>query len=774
MSVPSKKVGFNPIKSLLGVTSLEAEKSRLEAFLAAFPGEYCGFSKDNIVAYSGHFPEMLGLKNVTDLTDVLQALRPGDDAALESCFRRLQDAGTRFSLKVRSADRTRLWRFSGSKGRDLKGIEDYDILWIEDVTTVENEIEATRDAHASSEQSLRQLRATLDAFRHPVWVRDQNNKIIWCNRFYSELLVTTPDHVLEEQKDLNFTKKPNSRTLPEMAASALTSGAKQQEQRHLIVDGDRRLYEVDITPIPHLDLTVGHARDITHEEEAQKESERNAASTRELFEQLSTSIALFNSDFRLEFYNTAYAQLWHLEEQWLNTNPKLTEIIERLREGRMIPEQADFRHYKQGLLDTYAKLINPIEDMMYLPSGVSLRQLVVPRPHGGVMMMFEDVTSRLELESSYNTLIAVQKETLDNLAEGVAAFGGDGRLKLWNPAYARMWKLNPEDMEGEPHITHIVEKQRNCFDDAEWAKARENLLSQGLDRAMRDGMMKRSDGMTLEFASVPLPDGGMLVTHIDITDTIRVENALREKTAALEAAERLKLEFIANVSYQLRTPLNAIIGFTEILDKEYFGALNDRQKGYTRGLSEAGERLMSLINDILDLASIEAGYMALETADVDIYDLLKGLFDLTQEWARSQRIEVFLTCPKDVGHLIADERRLKQILLNLIRNSIEFTQAGGKITLIGENRGDYIGLSVRDNGPGISPEDQKKIFKPFEKTDATRDDGEGNNRGGAGLGLTLVKDIVELHGGKIELVSEIGHGTTITLLLPVVQSTQTA
>ncbi len=766
MSAPRKNPGSNPFKSILGITSLEAEKSRLEAFLAAFPGEYCGFSQDNIVAYSGHFPEMLGLKSVTDFTDIQQALRPGDDAALESCFRRLQDQGTRFSLKVRAADLTKLLRFSGSKGQDLKGAENYDILWIEDVTDVEREIEATRDAKDDFEKSLRRLQATLDSLDHPVWVRNQKNEIVWTNRQYSEILITTPEKVIAEQKELNFTKKPGDRPATELASTALSTNQVQKEQRHMIVEGDRRLYEIEVTPVPHLDLTVGQARNITREEEAQKESIRNAASTREIFEKLSTGIVVFDNDFRVEFYNTAYAQMWHLEEQWLNSGPKFLEIVERLREARMLPEQADFRNYKQKLFDSLRTLIHPQEEMMYLPNGKSVRRLVAPRPAGGVILMYEDVTSRLELESSYNTLIAVQKETLDNLAEGVAAFGGDGRLKLWNPAFARIWKLNPEDMEGNPHITRIVDKQKACFNESDWPRAKETLLSQGLDRSMRDGVMRRADDMVLEFAAVPLPDGGMLVTHIDITDTIRVENALREKTAALEAAEKLKLEFIANVSYQLRTPLNAIIGFTEILDKEYFGPLNDRQKGYTRGLSEAGERLMSLINDILDLASIEAGYMALEKSSMNIHDMLKGLFDLTQEWARSQRIEVSLSCASDIGNVMADERRMKQIMLNLIRNSIEFTPAGGRIMLIGERRGAEVALSVRDTGPGISAEDQEKIFKPFEKTDAPRNDGEGNVRGGAGLGLTLVKDIVELHGGRVELTSELGKGTTTTLILP--------
>ncbi|PZP55617.1 MAG: histidine kinase [Micavibrio aeruginosavorus] len=765
----------NPLKSFLGITDLEAEKSRLEAFLTAFPGEYCGFSKDSAVAFSPHFPDTLNLKTVTDFADIQQALRPGDDAALESCFRRLQEQGTRFSLKVRSLDQSRLLRFSGSKGKDQQGVQNYDILWIEDVTEIEKEIETLRDSCTENEESFRRLQAALDSFPNPVWIRDKRNQIIWTNRPYSELLVSTPEKVIAQQQELNFTKKPGSRSLAELSSVALSTNTEQKDKRHMIVQGDRRLYEMTITPIPHLDYSVGHILDITKEEETLKDVERNAATTKELFEHLSSPLAVYNKDYRLEYYNSAYSQFWHLDEQWLNSQPRMSEIIDRLRETRMVPEQADFRIYKQSLVDTFSKMISPSEEMHYLPNGMTLRMMVFPRPAGGVMIMWEDVTSHLELESSYNTLVAVQKETLDNLAEGVAAFGGDGRLKLWNPSFPRLWRLNPEDMEGTPHITRIVEKLKPLFADNDWENAKTNLLAQGLDRNMRDGVMRRNDGTVIEFAAVPLPDGGMLVTHTDITDTIRVETALREKTAALEAAEKLKLEFIANVSYQLRTPLNAIIGFTEILDKEYFGTLNERQKGYTRGLSEAGERLMSLINDILDLASIEAGYMALETAEMNIHDMLKGLYDLTVEWARSQRIEVSLSCPADIGTVMADERRMKQIMLNLIRNSIEFTQAGGRITLIGERRGDYVGLSVADTGPGISEEDQEKIFKPFEKTDAQRDDGEGNVRGGAGLGLTLVKDIVELHNGKVELKSELGVGTTTTLLLPAgLQSAQEA
>jgi signal transduction histidine kinase len=264
------------------------------------------------------------------------------------------------------------------------------------------------------------------------------------------------------------------------------------------------------------------------------------------------------------------------------------------------------------------------------------------------------------------------------------------------------------------------------------------------------------------YATMPLPDGGVMVSYYDITDTQRVENALREKNAALEAAEQLKTDFLANVSYQLRTPLNAIMGFAEILGNQYFGPLNDRQTEYTSGIHESGERLISLIDDILDLSTIEAGYLELKKEPVDVHQLLQGLHGLTADWARKHKLEVSLSCPENIGSITADERRLKQALLNLIRNAINFTPEDGKIQIIGTKIGDGIKISIIDTGIGIPQADMKRIFQPFERIPSGRNDA-GN--AGAGLGLSLVKNIIELHGGTIEMNSVEHQGTTATVIL---------
>ncbi len=273
-------------------------------------------------------------------------------------------------------------------------------------------------------------------------------------------------------------------------------------------------------------------------------------------------------------------------------------------------------------------------------------------------------------------------------------------------------------------------------------------------------LLDRADGTVLQVATVPLPDGNVLLSYQDVTDTQRVERALRERAEALETAGQLKSEFIANVSYELRTPLNAIIGFAEILANEYFGALTPRQLDYSRGILDSSHRLLSLINDILDLATIEAGYMALETAEIDIRDMLEAMMTLTRERARNQDLDLSLACPDDIGVIEADERRLKQALFNLVSNAIKFTPPGGSIRLSAEREAGELVLSVADTGVGIPQADQARIFDKFERGTPTM------AQTGAGLGLSLVKSLVELHGGTVTIESGPEHGTVVHCRLP--------
>lgn len=766
------------LDAMTGRDRLIAEKSRLEAFLSAVPGDYCGWSRDGSVAYSAGFCSLLGIERVSSIADIQNALNLSDAAALEGVFNRLRQDNIGFQIKTKSSDNLKIFRISGQKGRDLTGRDHVDVLWIEDITIQSEQHDNLLDEHSILERKISNLHLLIDHFLWPLWQRDASLDIIWCNQAYISLIGDTAENIIQEQKEIQpaSRKKKKGDTVSQtlgrsLAEKCIKSGKQEHTKLHVISNGKRLLMRIFETPISKSNITFGFAEDITEQEDLETNLLRFEATNRELLEQLRTAIGLFGRDQKLEFYNSAFSQLWGLEEQWLNSKPSLGDLMEKLREQRRLPEQVDFRRFKQGWLDMFTTLINPHEDMLYLPNGNALRMLVVPQSAGGLMMTFEDFTSRLELESSYNTLIAVQRETLDNLSEGVAVFGGDGRLKLWNPAYGRLWNMNPEDLEGQPHIIALLEKKKSFFDINQWLKQKEKLMSLALDRMMHEGRLKRIDDILIDYSTVPLPDGGVLVTFADITDSVQVENALREKNAALEAAERLKIDFLANVSYQLRTPLSAIMGFNDILDQEYFGSLNKKQKEYTGDIRTASDRLLSLINDILDLSTIEAGYLKLEKETIKLDELLMAVFDLAHDWARKENIHLTLSDLKHIGAIDADPLRIKQALINLLRNAINFTPEGGSIN-IGANRlQNGVEITISDSGIGIAYENQVRIFEPFERAhNGIKEPGETSgivkNRGGAGLGLSLVKNIMSLHGGTVTLKSEPGQGTTVTLFIP--------
>jgi signal transduction histidine kinase len=251
-----------------------------------------------------------------------------------------------------------------------------------------------------------------------------------------------------------------------------------------------------------------------------------------------------------------------------------------------------------------------------------------------------------------------------------------------------------------------------------------------------------------------------MFVYRDVSDSIRVERALTERAEALETADRLKSEFIANVSYELRTPLNTIIGFAEILTDQYFGTLNPRQIEYSRGILESSQRLLALINDILDLATIEAGHMSLELETIDLYRMLSSVLALTRERARKKKLDIEFDCPPDIGVIVADERRLKQALFNILSNSIKFTPENGAITLTARRAAGELTLTFTDTGIGIPKEDHGRVFGKFERGRSPE------ARHGVGLGLSLVKSFIELHGGFVKLESDEGRGTRLICRLP--------
>jgi signal transduction histidine kinase len=246
-------------------------------------------------------------------------------------------------------------------------------------------------------------------------------------------------------------------------------------------------------------------------------------------------------------------------------------------------------------------------------------------------------------------------------------------------------------------------------------------------------------------------------------DVNRMSDELQRAYRELELASQHKSQFLANMSHELRTPLNAIIGFSEVLQEQMFGELNERQLAYVNDVLEAGRHLLSLINDVLDLAKIEAGRMELELSDVALPDLLRSAVSMHSEAASRSDIELRLSTEPDEIAVAADERRLRQVVFNLLSNAVKFTPPEGCIDVSARLENGQVEVSVADTGPGIAPDDLEAIFEEFEQTAA------GKDAEGTGLGLPLSRKLVELHGGRLWAESRPGHGSTFRFTLPLRQ-----
>jgi signal transduction histidine kinase len=377
-----------------------------------------------------------------------------------------------------------------------------------------------------------------------------------------------------------------------------------------------------------------------------------------------------------------------------------------------------------------------------------------------VIYLFDDVTERLDLERRYDALIRVQGETLDNLAEAVAVFGSDGRLRLYNPAFTRMWRLSPDMLSARPHIESISDWTQPLHgDDPIWQRLRATITAID-NREPAIGRLERRHGSVVDCSTMPLPDGATLVTFQDVTDTVNVERALLERNDALKAADKLKTDFVHHVSYELRSPLTNIIGFAHFLGEPVTGPLTDKQREYLSYITGSTNALLAIINNILDLASIDAGAMTLNLGAVDIRKTMEAAAEGVQDRLVKNGIRLEIRAAPEIGTFIADERRVRQLLFNLLANAVGFSPGGEVVTFAAQRRRDAVVFSVTDRGPGIPADVQGKVFDWFETHSL------GSRHRGTGLGLSLVRSFVELHGGSVTLESAVGRGTTVTCVFP--------
>ena len=666
-------------------------------------------------------------------------LAPDAAAAINNAVTALRAEGQGFSKTVM----TRQGRRIEAAGRAVGGCA---VLRLRDLSPIKRELTEATAQKQKLQRELETVGSLIEALPSPVWARDKAGRLVFVNKAYARAVEAADAGAVVE----------GGIELFDASAERATNG-DGRARRAAIVGGHRRVLDVVAVPTPHGSAGIGI--DATEVETLHRDVDRMVDAHRRTLDQLATAVAAFNAERRLTFYNAAYRALWDLDPTFLHQGPSDSAVLDVLRSAHKLPEQRDFREWRRELHQAYEALEGKQHEW-HLPDGRTLRVVTTPNPEGGVTYLFEDVTERLDLERRFDALIRVQGETLDNLGEAVAVFGSDGRLRLSNPAFARLWGLASDALAEHPHIETVMQLCLRLGADTAWERLRRAVTALD-ERASVAGRMERQDGLILDCATVPLPDGGTLVTFIDVTASVNVERALVDRNQALVAAEKLKQDFVQHMSYELRSPLTNIIGFTYFLGDPGIGPLNPRQREYLGYITSSTNALLAIVDNILDLATIEAGAMKLDLAPFDIRDSMRAAAEGVQDRLAQDQITLELRAAPDIGAFVADERRIRQALFNLLSNAIGFSPKGGTVVLAAERRPNALVFSVADQGPGIPPEMKDRVFDWFESHPL------GSRHRGVGLGLSIVRSFIALHGGVVRIDSEVGRGTTVICELPV-------
>ncbi|OAN60028.1 sensor histidine kinase [Sphingomonas sp. TDK1] len=682
-------------------------------------------------------------------------LEPEDVALLADHVEAAQRAGQSFrlSLPVRGSERMLL--VLGERASEAVETPGSVLLWVLDATDSQAELGALEREADRLRAAFDALTALIEAAPMPMWYRGPDLRLLMVNTAYVRA-VEGRDAEDVVARGLELVDGAGLGGPLANAAIARDTQEPQSASMPATIAGARRMLRLHDVPLPTGGI-AGFAVDIEELERARGGLKRFAEAQRAMLDRMSAGVAQFGSDRSLVFCNQPFRRLFAMKNEWLADRPEFDRVLERMREARKLPDVRDFPAWKAERREWFTAP-EAVEESWSIGT-THLRVVAQPLPEGGLLLIFEDQTQQFELQREHGEMQQVRTATLDSLAEAVAVFG-KGRLQLWNRKFRQVWSFDDGFLDNHPQIATLVKVAGGKLVNPARAEILGDLIRLAAkDRQQRGSSITFANGRHFDIAAVPLPDGNALVTMLDTTDRQRVERALRDRNEALEAADRVRTAFVANMSYELRTPLTSIKGFGEMLQGGFAGKLSADGKEYVEAILMSVDRLGGLIDDVLDLTQNEGQPIERETVDIEL--AATGAAEVIAPLAKGKAIELVVEDAGTAGVVQGDARRIRQTVEHLLRHAVSNTGEGGRVLLHLDGNARVARVIVSDDGPGMAPEAVARAFDRFAQV--------GTSRGGdraLGLGLPLAKQFVEAHGGRIELISEPGQGTLVTVELP--------
>ena len=708
---------------------------------------------DRLAAWLGldRLPEFL-----TELDAGSTGLADTDVTALRDAVRHTQKTAAPFRMDVRPRGSSKSLALHGQLADPLVAPGGAAIVWWFDFSDSQSELGRLRKETARARTDFSALVGLIEAAPMPMWFRGPDMALRLVNRAYVEA-VAARDAAQVVERQIELIEVVDGLSSAQIAQQAHARDTPIERDIQATVGTQRRTLRVSDLPLG-TEGVAGYAVDIEDMEEQARALRAFQEAQRSMLEQFSVGVAQFDHDRRLAFCNQPFQRIFALPPSVHLDPPDFDRFLDLARDKDRLPEARDFPAWRAELHNWFVSG-SVVEDAWNLTDHTYLRIVAQPMPDGGLVLLAEDRSEQLALSATRDTLLRTRTATFDSLFESLCVFAPDGRMQLWNRSFPEIWGLPEGYLDTHPRVEHLLERIAAKLERPAQQKAiGEVVRSATLDRRQRGGRVQLGDGRTLEFAGVPLPDGNGLLTVIDVTDSARSEQALRERASALEEADAVKTRFLANMSYEFRTPLTSIGGFAELLHGGVAGPLSDQAKEYVQAILTSVERLSQQIESVLDLTQSEAGLLPMASDEIDLLEFATHVVRTREDAIEAKNLTLDLRGDKSGGLVTGDRRQLTRALTNVLDNAITAAPAGGRILVALERRKSGRRIVVSDNGAGMRPADLARALEGYRLGET------GENK--RGLGLPLARQMIEAHGGRLEIQSEKGAGTTVTISLP--------
>lgn len=709
----------------------------------------------------------LGLETVpqflTELDTGEKGLTAEQLAELTAAVRRTQKTAAPFRMVATPRGSTRSLALRGHLADPQVSPGGAALVWVFDFSDSESELVKLRAEAARARGDFTALVSLIEAAPMPMWFRGPDGHLRLVNSAYVAAVAgKNAESVVEAGTEL--IESVDGLTAAQVATQAARQKLPIERMVSATIGGQRRALRVSDLPLGDEGI-AGYAVDVEDMEELGRAFKAFREAQRSMLDQLSAGVAQFDAKRQLTFANQPFQRIFGMTPVTVLNPPSFERLLDMARDAGRIPETRDFPAWRREKAEWFAA--SEAQDEAWpLPDGTHLRIVAQPMPDGGLVVIAEDRTEQLRLSAVRDTLLRTRTATFDSLFESVAVFAPDGRMQLWNRRFAADWGLDSEFLDTHPHIEDLLKRIAARLQRPPQAKGVGNVVRAAtLDRKQTGGRVNLADGRALEFAGVPLPDGNGLLTVLDITDSQKAEEALRERNAALVEADAVKTRFLATMSYEFRTPLTSIGGFAELLQAGLGGDLSETGREYVSAILSSVDRLGEQIETVLDLSQSEAGILPLAREEIELLPFVTRLVEEREPRIVQAGLALDLRGDKGAGRITGDPKRLGRAVGHLLDNAIAATARGGRILVeLSRHRAkgvDWARIVISDNGPGM---DAGTLARALGGLKVSADGRTVERR--QGLGLPLARQLVEAHGGTLELHSEPGQGTAAIVELP--------